>query len=406
MRFGTLIGGLCGVAGVLFLAINSQILFRGAAAWGLNEWDRISYGIVGATVPWIIAICPFLFVLSFKRGWRGIVTISVAVVVWAIFVVYNFVGAMGSIAAVRGQVIAERQGAADSIESLKYQRNRLQDELGWTPKRRPAGAVAAEIETEKLKPFWHATEECTELRGPSHRKFCTHLGVLKGELASARKADDLNAKIAALTAKIDGRQPVASKADPVADILASLSGLDEALLSKRLPIATPIILEIGSMTLLYFSFILLGLNHRHLIRGLTVAEPGKDGSAAIGSASAPSPSPAIPGEANVGTLPVAGRSPPPLRGSPSYQKELAEWFFRECTRPVASGVLAEDAWYEAYSKICRKSQDVPLSLADFRAMASKYVPSMRTVNGRQYYEGVLPLVPKAAPGTERGEGAA
>ena len=394
MRFGTLIGGLCGVAGVLFLAINSQILYRGAAAWGLNEWDRVSYGIVGATVPWIIGITPFIFALSARRGWRGLLVLSIAAVVWVIFVAYNFVGAMGSIAAVRGQVIAERQGAADSIDSLKYQRSRLQDELGWTPKRRPAGTVAAEIETEKLKPFWHATEECTELRGPSHRRFCTNIGVLKGELASARKADDLNAKIAALTAKIDGRAPVAQKADPTAAILTSLFGLDEKSTSERLPIATPIILEIGSMTLLYFSFVLLGLNHRQfLIRGLTIAEPGKDGSA-VSIPSVPSPSPAMPAEASSGTRPVAGQSPPPLRASPTYQRELAEWFFRECTRPVASGVLAEDAWYEAYSKICKQSQDVPLPLADFRTLASKYIPSMRTVNGKQYYEGVLPLVPK------------
>lgn len=380
MRIGPIIGGFCGLAAVLFLAINSQILYRGAAAWGLSEWDRISYGIVGATVPWIIAICPFLFVLSLKRGWRGIVTISVAIAVWLIFVVYNFVGAMGSIAAVRGQVIAERQGAADTIESLKYQRSRLQDELGWIPKRRPAGQIAAALEAEKLKAWWLATEECTDIRGPGHRRYCTAIEVLKGELAAARKSDDLNARIAAITAKIEGRQPVASKADPTAYILTSLFGVDEKTTSERLPIATPIILEIGSMTLLYFAFVLLGLNHTQLMaRGVggssDAREPGKDGSG-ISTALPPSPSPAI---------------PPPM---PSAQRELAENFFRAHVRPAPDGQLTEADWYGHYCKVCARSNDKPLPVEAFRWIARRYVPAIKEVGGTTYFLHVLPLLPK------------
>jgi hypothetical protein len=347
-------------------------------------------------VPWVIGLSPFLFSLTWRKGrWLGLgrptFATLVALAVWALFVVYNFVGAMGSIASVRGQVIADRKGAADQIEALKYQRNRLKDQLGWIQQRRPAGQVAALIEAEKIKPYWESTDQCTDIRGPAHRRFCTGLSALRGELEAARKWDELVAKIETLNKQIEDHQPVAEKADPTAAILTSLFGLDERSTSERLPIATPIVLEIGSMTLLYFAFVLLGLNHTDLItRGVragssTAGQPGE-------GEVAPPPPPARTGEAQVGTA-LAGQPSPPSRFTLTHQRELAEDFFRRCVRPAPDGQLTEADWYRHYCGVCERSGDVPLPVESFRRFAQRYV-TVKEIGGTTYFLHVLPLIPK------------
>ena len=115
MLFRTVIGIACAMVAVAFLAINSGILARGAAKWGFDAWEKLSYGIVAATVPWVIAIMPFLIVYSWRPGRRfgrpSIATL-VGCCIWLAFVTYNLVGAAGSVAAVRDEVLSYREHQA------------------------------------------------------------------------------------------------------------------------------------------------------------------------------------------------------------------------------------------------------------------------------------------------------
>jgi hypothetical protein len=379
--------------GVLFAAIDSQILYRGWAAYGLDEWDKLSYGTAAASVPWVVIGFPFVWWVLWLRGrWRAILPLAVAGAVYAVLIVYSLIGAMGSIATQRGQVIAGRQEARESVDTLKDQRARYRTELGWIPKHRPPGQVTALLEAERIKRQWQWTDECRDIRTASHRAYCTGVSALAGELAAARKSEDLQRKIGELTQRIDGRAPVGEKADPMAATLASWLGLDEGSTTARLPLATPLVLLIGEMTFVYLGMLLLGIGHRQMVsHGVAgssdVGKPGEAGRLTL-------PPPLVTtGEADVGPV-LAGQSPPPLRTTLTRQRELAEDFFRRCVRPAPDGQLPEAVWYQHYCDVCERSADQPLPVEAFRRLATHFIPTIREIGGTTYYLHVLPLLPK------------
>jgi hypothetical protein len=365
MLFRNIIGIFCAVAGVVFLAINSGILARGAAKWGFDTWEKLSYGAVAATVPWVIAIMPFLIAFSWKPGRRfGRPSFAslVGCAIWLAFVSYNIVGAAGSVAAVRDEVTTTRAFAAGNQQAELGLRKRLTDELDGLAKHRPAAAVTPILAAEKAKQAWDKTEKCTDIRSSKDTKFCAQITALESEIAVAKRAAEIKAQLASVVAHISGQAPASEKVDPQARIIASFTGWEERWISERLPIATPVILELGSMTLLYFSFVLLGLSHHGALQ-----------------------------------LPVLRRSTRPSTGSPASltrQRELCEWFFRECTRPAADGALPEGKWYEHYQEVCKQSGDVALPPASFRRLAEQFIPAIREVDGVVYYQQVLPFIPR------------
>lgn len=394
--FGRVLGdGLIGI-GLLFATIDSVILFRGWSQWGLEWWDKLSYGIAAASIPWVLVVFPFIFwVMWLRSRWRALPHLTGAGLVYAIFIAYSLVGAMGSIAVQRQEVIAQKSAAHDNLDALKDQRNRYRDELGWIQSRRPAGQVEAALAAEKIKRQWEWTEGCKEIRGSSQRTYCTNVQALQGELAAARKAEDLHKKLADLTGRIEGRAPVSEKADPMASSLAFWLGkisihISEAEASTGLPITTPVVLLLGELLLVYFGFIVRGITHKSLLAGTLEVQPLASPTArAVRTGGAA----AVTG----GELVAAPALPPPLPRpvvSITRQAELCTWFFRNCVRHAPDGALPEADWYGHYCDVCAKSGDEPLPLDGFRRFAERHVPSIKQVEGVIYYRQVLPLIPK------------
>ena len=77
------------------------------------------------------------------------------------------------------------------------------------------------------------------------------------------------------------------------------------------------------MTLLYFSFVLLGLSHTHAMEARV-----------LGRAT----STHTPTKADVALLPAA-LLPVKRTATLTRQRELADWFFRNCSRPAEDGAL-------------------------------------------------------------------
>lgn len=393
MRFGTAIGSALVAVGILFAGIDSVILFKGWAAYGLDWWDKLAYGTAAASVPWVVAVYPFVWWALWLTGrWRAIFPLVVVTAVYCILIAYSVIGAMGSIATQRGTVIADRKEARESVDSLKDQRNRYRNELGWIAKHRPPDQIAAVIAAEKIKRQWEWTEGCRNITGGSQRTYCTGLSALQGELAAAKKAEELHGKIAALSQQVDGRAPVGEKADPMAASLTywlnklGLSSVTEAEATLGLPIATPIVLLIGEMVFIWCGFLVRGMSHKQLIDaefGLRQALPSLSPLQAAGE---PAP------------LPGSPALPPPQTSAQealrSRQQQLARWFFAECARPVSSGGLPEEQWYALYSEVCARSRDVPLGLEEFRGLARRRGAVVTVVDGRTFYERILPLMPK------------
>jgi hypothetical protein len=384
MRLRKLLGTAFLAAGGLFAFIDSVILAKGWAAYGLDWWDKLSYGAAAASIPWVVVGYPFVWwVLWGKARWRAVFPLTIAGIVYALLIAYSLVGAMGSIATQRGQVIAERKGAWESIEALKEQRKRLEDQLAGISKHRPVGQLTALLAAEKVKPAWDWTEGCKEPRTGSQRRFCTDMAVLQGELSAAAKSDELVAKLDTLNGQIDGRIPVGEKADPMASTLASWTGISEAVVTARLPIATPLILLIGEMVFVWFGFLMREIDHKQLVMGghevpRDFARPVERGEAVSVRVNS-SPAPAL---------------PPPSRDPVAAGRQLAQWFFSECTRPVASGGLPEDDWYALYKEQCARSNDTPIEIEAFRTLAASKGAKPVLIEGRWFYRQVLPLVPR------------
>jgi hypothetical protein len=386
LTFGWLAAFFCGAVALLFLIINSAILARGAARWALSDWDRLAYMAVAATVPWVIALMPFLAAATLRQGkrWRRPTAWTwVISVVWIVFVLYNILGAGGAMNFMRTDVLAHRQHDAGRAKDMTGERERLVAARAAIPaETRPAPMLRPLLAAEEAKPAWKATDGCRTAGSAWARRYCAAHAKLASELGAAEELDRLTAAIAALD-KQSAAAGVVDVVDPAAQFWAAWTGMSIERVQAIIPLATPIVLEIGSMVFLSFALLLAGFQgHRQVVLG--------------GGVPRPTSLVAEPGEAAV----PAGVLPPPVL-PPRYDdpvtrgRELAVWFFSECTRPVPSGGLPEAKWYEAYGEQCARSNDTPVALEEFRALARKHGAVVTVIDGQVYYERVLPLIPAA-----------
>lgn len=378
MLIKQVIGGFCGLAGILFLTINAVILARGASKWGFDPTEKIAYGAVAATVPFVIASMPFLIHASWKPGRRfgrpSLLTL-IGGAIWLVFVAYNLAGAAGSVALVREDVVSTRKHAASSFKADEAMRERLTREIDAISRYRPIGAATALLAAKKASPEWERTQKCTDIRRPKDAKACKEITELEVEIAGAKRSAELTAQLSALNIKLETKETTSINADPSARIIASVTGWDEAYISERLPLATPIILELGSMTLIYFAFVLVGFSHRSVL-------------------SAPK---AIPGAGMLRQARAAILASAPFSGTLTRQRELCEWFFRECVRPATAGNMPEEHWYRHYQDVCAQHNDSALPLASFRRFAERCeCLTVGEVDGKWMYLGALPYVPRRA----------
>jgi hypothetical protein len=372
------IGGFCGIAGILFLTINAIILARGASKWGFDPTEKIAYGAVAATVPFVIAAMPFLVHASWKPGRRtgrpSLLTL-IAGAIWLVFVAYNLAGAAGSVALVREDVVSTRKHAASSLQADEAMRERLTREIDAISRYRPVAAASALLAAKKAAPEWDRTQKCTDIRRSKDSKFCAEVTGLEVEIAGAKRSQELNAQLISLNSKLEAKELVSINADPSARIIATFTGWDENYVSARLPLATPIILELGSMTLIYFAFVLVGFSHR------TVLTAPKT----------------LPGAGMLQQARAAILASAPFSGTLTRQRELCEWFFRECVRPATAGNMPEERWYRHYQDVCQQHNDTPLPLASFRRFAERCeCLTVGELDGQWMYLGALPYVPRRA----------
>jgi hypothetical protein len=238
------------------------------------------------------------------------------------------------------------------------------------------------VAAEEAKPAWEATDGCREAGSAYARRFCAAHAKLASELGAAEELARLTVAIAAID-KQASSAGVVEVVDPAAQFWSAWTGMSTERVQAIIPLATPVVLEIGSMVFLSFALLLTGFQgHRHVVLGgnvprsaLLVAEPG--------------------GAATAGALPPPPALPPRYDDPVTRGRELAAWFFSECTRPVPSGGLPEAKWYAAYEGECRKSNDVPVVLEEFRVLARRHGAVVTVIEGQVYYERVLPLIPAA-----------
>lgn len=378
-----IIGGSCLAAGLIFVGINALMLFRGVARIYSDPVDQLALGVVGAVACLMIPILSIMAEGTFKRSFFGVHRPTIrtlpVIVMWASFVAYNIVTSAGTVASGRQEATADRERRADTTRADQDLRSRLSASLGSIPAHRPLATIEPLLRTERAKPMWGTTKNCTETITKPAQVFCQQISKLEAELASARAADELTMQVQEVSAKLAATGSFEASSDPQVDMLAAVLRIDTKMVRILLSGLTPIILEIGSWGLLHFAFSELGWKAAGRRRA-DEKKPG-DGEAPAGDdrpvAALMSPAAAV--EMHFSTTDLA------------MQRQLAESFFRRCLRPAAGGDLKEVDWYGHYETECRRSHVEPLAVGSFRRIAGQYVPRMAEVDGEWRYFEVLPM---------------
>jgi hypothetical protein len=384
MNFRTIVGGFCLLAGGVFLFINSVVLYRGAARFGHDDWDKTLFGAAAALVPWVIAFLPSLVTESWTTSYFGVKrptlsTIGV-IVAWLAFVVYNLTTGAGVIAGARMATVAGTEQGNASTLAVRDQRAALQRDLAGIPQHRPEGTVSAELVAAKLVKAYANSGLCKSPASKDQRETCQTVARLDGELAAAQAASKIKREMADLDGKLATAAPVMASADPTTDLIHDLTGAQRNKIQIWLPASTPIILELGAGLMWHFAFSVLGFSlSNSRPRGEAAPIPHGDAGAAPIAALLMSPE-------------AMERQPAATIAALTAQRTLAEWFFRACMRHAPGGSLAEMDWYGHYTAVCRRSNDEPMAVESFRRVATQYVPSIRSVDGTMHYFEVLPLI--------------
>lgn len=386
ISFRHVAGTGCLLAALLFLSIDSNILARGAARYAVSDWDKASYAAVAATVPWIIGIMPFLLAITWKptdwRWWKlgrpSVWTVAIATV-WVVFVGYNIFGAGGSISFTRSDVLSARKFEATRDRDTGKRREVLQSQLEQIPAatRAPA-AVEGSLAAERAKVAWKYSEQCRQPSTGSQRRFCASYANFTSELGQARMREQLNAELIRIDDSRAVAGWVAEVVDPTARFWSRLTGWSELDVQDWAPLATPIVLQLGSWIFLSFSLILFGFTgHKDALFGHRPAAQAAMAESGGGSS-----------EHSVSTAPVLHRPPT------AAIQFVAEWF-AEHARP-AQGSISEDQWYAYYSRECALSGIVPVPIEAFREIAKQHGAVATFIDSKWFYSRVLPLVRGAA----------
>jgi len=384
MYFRYCVGALIALIGCIALAANSYLLGNGAIRWAHEHdlWERAALAAGGAVVPWLLATFPMLFaIVAAESGILSRLGQRVLIVgLWVIFFFYNFMMGTSNLATLREEKVAAISHSAENLDAKRARKARLENQLAGIPQHRPAETVDRLLAAERANRRWSATEECTNATARASRDFCDNYRTLEGELAAARSADKINGELDALIADIAAAPPATKdSADPFVTEAAAATGLHERTVRVVLAMATPFILEVTGASCWKIAIVLFGWSLRNR-------------SGATGEAAEPDFNPAplmSPEKAN--SAPVASFE------ALTRQRQLAEWVFRECAKPVAGAPLSEREWYEFYCDICRRQKDVPLPVEAFRRIAGRNIGmTISDVGSEKVYFGYMPLIPSEA----------
>ena len=380
-----IVGCIFAFLGTCALTANSYLLGSGAIRWAHQDdvFEQAALAVGGGLVPWILALLPMLLALvvidrGFVTRWgqRGLVLL-----LWALFFAYNFSMGASNLSKLREDTVASADHSRDAVEDARASRVRKIVQLQQIPTHRPPEAVSALLDAKRNHPRWKSSDECRDATAKSSRAFCDEYKALESEMRNGQTASRLAAEVDELDARIAAAPPTATaSSDPFVERVHRWTAWDKEDIRVMQSMATPVALEVAGAFCWKVAFLLFGWSlHR-------VGEPRSVG-------------------AEGDLPPVQLYSPEAINARPvaslaalTRARHLAEWFFRECARPAPGGSLLEREWYEQYAEICRRHNDVPVPLENFRRIAAGCSGIIiQSIDGETHYQGYLPFVPTTQP---------
>ena len=248
------------LAASVLLAVSAAMNWRFGFSLGMTEFDGHIYGAASAAADCLKALIPFfLFAAIRNRMWSQALA---SAVVWVVVTSFSLTSSLGHAAMNRLDTAGQRAQQTAVYQDMRSDVKRMEEQVSWIPKHRPAATVASEMNGLKNQIYWSRTQGCTVVNGKFNRDFCQQYHTLSAEHANGVQAAELSKKIMLVKAELAkaGEEKTAlTEADPQAAMLAKLGGLVFAGLKvddvqMALTIFIALLLEVGSGFGMYVAF--------------------------------------------------------------------------------------------------------------------------------------------------------
>jgi len=248
--------GLFGLlAASALVVVSAAMNWRFGFSLGKTEFDGQVYGLASVAADCLKAIVPFLIIYAWKtRKWaQALAGVALAIICTG----YSITSSIGFAAVNRADNTGQRMIEASNYKDVRAELKRLEDKLSWMPKHRPANAVIADLERvkstqvkmrgKKRSTVEALTNDCSITNWVS-RKYCSEVFNFKKELAISLEAVKIDQRIRVLRDKMSRAtsEAAAGKADPQADLIASIFGLKLEDTQTVLILLVSLLVEAGS----------------------------------------------------------------------------------------------------------------------------------------------------------------
>jgi hypothetical protein len=241
------------MAALILLGVSAAMNWQFGFSLGKTPFDAHVFGAASIAADCMKALMPF-FIFSAWRN-RNYPQALGASALWAVCIIYAMTSALGFAATNRSDTTSTRAVQAEKYEDLRTDLNRITQQQSELEKHRPAGAIQGEMDALKQHPRWTSSAGCTNATIDESRDLCTRFYKLSAERDVAQKDEALQARADELRSKVTKIQATGSGpvkvADPQAEIIANLSGLDISKVATVMTILITMLVELGSSLGLY-----------------------------------------------------------------------------------------------------------------------------------------------------------
>jgi hypothetical protein len=346
----------------MLLCVSGAMNWQFGYSLGKTEFDSQVFGVASIASDGLKALLPFFIFAAWRtRNWSQALG---GTALWAVCIVYALTSALGFAALNRSDTTGIRAIQAEKYEDIRSQLSRIAQQQNWLEKHRSVHMVEAELRAAEQNYRWTSTKGCTDATLTLSREFCETYHKLEAELAAARKDESLQKQSDDLRAQLSGMGGLAAvkNANPQANIISRLTGIDISQVETGLTILITLLVELGSSLGLYVSTSVWRV-HDHVKK--LVPEPVK----------------------------VVEIMQPPVRQEPklvqlALPKSDIEFYFEDRIRQDDGSSITALALYDNYCDWCDATGRQPVGLPIFSRQLTDLGVQKAKIAGKIRYIGV------------------
>ena len=240
------------LAAIGFVLVSGGINLFYALSAAKNLPEAVLFGSLSVCSDLVKAFGLVWFSRALKN-WKLVPAISIAVV-WIACVGFAMLSAYDFSKKIRAGRAGEVAGKYEMLATARAEFRRTEDRRNRLGAYDPPSVVEQKLSGLRLQSAWSATKQCSETPTPAARTFCSGYRALEVELARGVEAGTLDTAIAVWRGKIEtlgSLGAVDSSGDDLAAGIARLTGFSIVTVQDWLPFSMVMVIEIGSMFLLY-----------------------------------------------------------------------------------------------------------------------------------------------------------